>query len=58
MILIEIKQRNEPAYYLQIVTTDLNRELWFLDIKNYLEDQIFPSIVSKNNQHALQRLTT
>lgn len=39
MTLIEIEQRNEPTYYLQITTTDLNRESWFLDIKNYLEDQ-------------------
>lgn len=38
MTLIEIEQRNEPAYCFQITTTNLNREPWFLDIKNYLED--------------------
>lgn len=38
MTLIEIEQRNEPAYYLHITTTNLKKEPWFLNIKNYQED--------------------
>lgn len=53
---IEIKQRVEPAYCLQITTIDSNREPWFHDIKNYLENQTLPSMTSKNDQHVLRRL--
>lgn len=52
---IEIEQRNELAYCLQITTTDLTKGLLFLNIKNYLEDQTLSPMASKNNQHALQR---
>lgn len=35
---IEIEQRVESTYCLQVINIDLNKELWFLNIKNYLED--------------------
>lgn len=53
---IEIEQRNELAYCLQITTTDSNQEPWFLNRKNYLENQTLPSMASKNDQRDLQGL--
>lgn len=56
MTLIEIEQRVELAYYLQVATNDIDREPWFLGIKNYLKDQALPSMAFKNDECTLWRL--
>lgn len=54
--LIEVEQRSEQAYFMEIEATSAEATLWYFDIKQYVESQTFPLEAIKNERRTIQRL--